>query len=199
MACIENHVVIDIQLCCIHNGLFFADLEPIGELPNVPQVGSHGVGGCLLYLGQVIFIGTDQIQHKKFLCLSQNVSAAARKGATTQVSTAARQSPARRQMPKSRRALRRSPINLRQRYHNSTGQKHSPENSSSTASHAPPAPVRTPRKNPMVSPRRKQAKQAPKRWKKVTANADKSKGRIVTRQASEKQSTPRPAGKTSDS
>ena len=44
-----------------------------------------------------------------------------------------------------------------------------------------------------MSPRRKQAKQAPKRWKKKTAKADKSKGRIVAIQASENISSVIPA------
>ena len=40
---------------------------PIGYvmLWEAPSVGSHGVGGCMLYLCQVIFISADKIQHEK--------------------------------------------------------------------------------------------------------------------------------------
>ena len=59
-----TQVVTDIQLGGIQNVRMLAFLQPLGELPNVPHVGADRVGGCLLYLRQVSFIGVNQVQHE---------------------------------------------------------------------------------------------------------------------------------------
>ena len=57
-------VVADIQLGGAQNVRFPAALQPFGKLPDVPQVGADRVGGRLFYLGQVSFIGMNQVQHE---------------------------------------------------------------------------------------------------------------------------------------
>ena len=55
----------DIQLGYIHDIQFFFLTEPVGKLPDVPHIGGNSIGRRLFYLGQVVFVSADQIQHTR--------------------------------------------------------------------------------------------------------------------------------------